>query len=120
MHIIKPNVTLQTKLSGIEILKSIEEAARTCYKSEDKITETSYIALIEGLIRRDHLAMIEFGDMIAKFICDRGVTHEIVRHRLFSFAQESTRYCDYSRDKFDNQITFIDPCYWNEKLFKDG
>lgn len=56
-----------------------------------------------------------------KFICDRGVSHEFVRHRVFSFAQESTRYCNYSKDKFGNELTFIQPCYLNEEeLVKYG
>lgn len=115
MHIIRPSVELLTRLTGFEILKDIEIAGRTCYKSEDKMTEDSCIKFIQMLLRRNHLAMIEFGDMIARFICDRGVTHEIVRHRLFSFAQESTRYCNYSLDKYDGELTFIEPCFWYDR-----
>jgi thymidylate synthase (FAD) len=88
----------------------LERAGRTCYKSEDKITETSADAFTKMLIERGHYAMVEFGGWAAvKFICPRGISHEIVRHRLFSFAQESTRYCNYSKDKFGNEITVIDP-----------
>lgn len=95
--------------------KQIEKAARTCYKSEDKITKDSYKELIAKLISSGHEAMLEFGPSITvKFICDRGVSHELVRHRLCDFAQESTRYCNYSQDKFDNQITFIIPCWLND------
>jgi thymidylate synthase (FAD) len=67
--------------------------------------------MVKSLISRGHEAMIEFFDITVKFTCDRGVSHEIVRHRLASYAQESTRYCNYSKDKFDNQITFIIPCW---------
>ena len=115
MKIIKPSVSLITKTSGIDMLKDIEEVARTCYKTEDKITDESYLNFVQMLLNRNHEAMIEFGYLMMRFVCDRGVTHEIVRHRLFSFAQESTRYCDYSKGKFGNELTFIDPCYWNQK-----
>lgn len=88
----------------------IERAGRTCYKSEDKITPESSAAFVSMLMKRDHQAMIEFApDVIVKFITDRGVSHELVRHRIASFAQESTRYCNYSRDKFGNELTFIEP-----------
>ena len=88
--------------------KLIERIARTCYKSEDKITEDSYKKIIQNLIDRGHEAMIEFGDIIVRFTCDRGVSHELVRHRLASFAQESTRYCNYESEKFGSEITVID------------
>jgi thymidylate synthase (FAD) len=93
----------------------IERAARTCYKSEDLITEESYKALIKHLIDRGHEAMLEFGDMVVHFVTDRGVSHEIVCHRLCSFAQESTRYCNYSKDKFGKEVTFIEREFNNEQ-----
>jgi len=74
--------------------KLIEMAGRTAYKSEDKITESSYDSFIRKIISNGHEAVIEFGSMMVKFITDRGVTHELVRHRLCSFVQESTRYCN--------------------------
>lgn len=80
------------------LLKRIERAGRTCYKSEDKITDTSAYNFAKKLIERGHEAMIEFGDIEVKFITNRGVSHELVRHRLFSFAQESTRYVRYDRN----------------------
>ena len=156
--------------------KMIELAGRTCYKSEDKITENSAKEFVDRMIKLGHGAMLEHGTIYltiaktamnigdpifyirnkyskvneddlfyyittnmrvivennrlddlqyqveptehhekritAKFICDRGVSHEFVRHRVFSFAQESTRYCNYSKDKFNNEITFIQPS-WN-------
>jgi thymidylate synthase (FAD) len=151
-----------------KLFKDIELAARTCYKSEDKITDDSAEKMLKNLIDRKHTAMLEHGTIYLKvkwydllkigkyflnkyskvkwnyittnyrviiennweydmqyyqyepnkshekrisvrFICDRGVSHEYVRHRVFSFAQESTRYCNYSKDKFDNQLTFIIP-----------
>ena len=89
--------------------KLIELAGRTAYKSEDKITEDSYKQFIEMIIKRGHEAVIEFGNMVVKFITDRGITHEIVRHRLCSFVQESTRYCNYGKDRFENECTFVPP-----------
>jgi thymidylate synthase (FAD) len=94
--------------------KLIELAGRTAYKSEDKISDTSYDAFIRGIIKRKHEAVIEFGTMEVKFVTNRGVTHELVRHRLCSFLQESTRYCNYGKDKFDNEITVIEPTTWDE------
>lgn len=91
-------------------LEMIESVARTCYKSEAKMTPESAEKFVAKLIQNKHLAMVEFGGMIiVKFIVNRGVTHEIARHRQNSDAQESTRYCNYSKSKFGNQITCIDP-----------
>jgi len=182
MKLIKPSVEY---IPQEDIYKHIELCARTCYKSEDKITEDSAHKFVDGLIKAGHLAMLEHGtvylreirvkgadfdlqkyynnpyskvhtfydenfpetlEMLVttnmrviienelqgdlkyacqpqdghdrrytmKFICDRGVSHELVRHRVFSFAQESQRYCNYSKDKFDNGITFIKPS-WCDK-----
>lgn len=147
MILIKPSFEITTPINGEEILKDIEKAARTCYKSEDKIGEyikcpqckninnildagyqennevcgkpcwntgdgtilgtLSHHDLVYKLIKRGHFAMLEFGGMITvKFICDRGVSHELVRHRLASFAQESTRFCNYGNNE---HIQFIIP-----------
>lgn len=180
MKLIKPSFTIIEQGPGIEgIYKQIEMAGRTCYKSEDKITETSAIDFVDRMIKSGHGAMLEHGTVYltipydplssvsgperkyrynkyskitcdetiahgvayittnlrvlvennwmddlkylsaptesharritVKFVCDRGVTHEFVRHRVFSFAQESTRYCNYSKDKFGSEITCILP-----------
>ena len=180
MKLIKPSFTIIEQGPGIEgIYKQIEMAGRTCYKSEDKITETSAIDFVDRMIKSGHGAMLEHGTVYltipydplssvsgperkyrynkyskitcdetprhgvayvttnlrvlvennwmddlkylsaptesharritVKFTCDRGVTHEFVRHRVFSFAQESTRYCNYSKDKFGSEITCILP-----------
>ena len=184
MKLIKPYFNIIEQQSGLEgMYKQIEMAGRTCYKSEDKITETSAKEFVDRMIKSGHGAMLEHGtiyfkipanidvagnfldevstwtkckhitcsegnwwavttnlrvmvehfapeyieELIAKyqceptkyqekritvkFICDRGVSHEFVRHRVFSFAQESTRYCNYSKDKFSNEITYICPCW---------
>ena len=192
MKLIKPSFSILPQSEGLEgIYKQIELAGRTCYKSEDKITETSAKEFAERMIKSGHGAMLEhgtvylaipittyapdavntyrdnayskvndcnefiftdkYGDKVAawcvttnlrvlvendcledleflcepteyherrytvKFICDRGVSHEFVRHRVFSFAQESTRYCNYSKDKFGNEITYIQPCWEMQK-----
>jgi len=87
----------------------IELAGRTCYKSEERITESSWKEFCSRMVRCRHDAMLEFGSMMVRFVTDRGISHELVRHRLCSFAQESTRYCNYSDDKFNNEVTFIQP-----------
>ena len=85
-------------------LETIEAAGRTCYKSEDKITEGSTEKFVRMIIKQGHLSVIEHVSMSVRFICDRGVTHEIVRHRLAAYSQESTRYCNYK-----GGVTFIIP-----------
>lgn len=98
-----------------DVLGRIERAARTCYKSEEKVTKGSAEKLVRNLMKRGHMAMIEFGgEASVKFVSNRGFTHEMVRHRLCSFAQESTRYCNYGKGKFGSEITVIDP---TEALF---
>lgn len=115
MKIIKPSFEIINKetINGIDILKNIEKIGRTCYKSESLITETSAIDFVDMLLKRGHEAMIEHNTISVRFICDRGVSHELVRHRLASFAQESTRYCNYSKDKFNKELTFILPCFFD-------
>jgi len=108
MNKIKASYVIESEINGIEILKQIEKVGRTCYKSEDKITDDSAIKFVKNLIKRGHEAMIEHNSISVRFICDRGISHEIVRHRLASFGQESTRYCNYTKDKFDNEINVID------------
>lgn len=93
----------------------IERAGRTAYKSEDKITDDSAKQFVKMINDKNHEAVLEHSIMSVKFITDRGVSHEIVRHRLCSFTQESTRYCNYSKDKFDNQLTFIWPIWYDQE-----
>lgn len=192
MRLIKPSFDILDQQCGLEgIYKQIEIAGRTCYKSEDKITEDSAKGFVDRMIKSGHGAMLEHGTVYlampmetiipieanrwgkytknpyskgfkicevngqkrvavttnlrvlvendwlddlqyiceptehhekrvtVRFICDRGVSHEFVRHRVFSFAQESTRYCNYSKDKFGNELTFIEPC-WLEDYNYDG
>lgn len=180
MKLIKPSYEILPQESGLDgMCKQIEKVGRTCYKSEDKITETSAKPFVNRMISSKHYAMLEHGTvylcikdyddiketkyksnpyskatcvfpnllyvttnlrvlvengwdddleyiceptehherrLTVKFICDRGVSHEFVRHRVFSFAQESTRYCNYSKDKFGNELTFIFPNWMDEEL----
>ena len=97
-----------------EDIHRIERAARTCYKSEGKMAEGTAEELIALLIKSGHEAMLEHSQMSVIFTVDRGVSHEMVRHRLCSFAQESTRYCNYSFDRFGNEITFIEPSFYKD------
>ena len=91
MKIIKPDVQFITPIDGATILKRLEQCGRVCYKSEDKITEGSAEKFVAGIINRGHGAVLEHCSFTVKFICDRGVSHEIVRHRLAAYCQESTR-----------------------------
>ena len=117
MKIIKPSYEILTPISdgGIKELQHIEKIGRVCYKSEDRITENGESAkkFVKMLINNGHEAMIEHSSLSVKFVVDRGVSHELVRHRIASFAQESTRYCNYSKDKFGNEITVILPCFFD-------
>lgn len=96
------------------LLETLEKAGRICYKSEDKITHESAPKFIETLIKQGHHAMIEFGDIIIRFVTNRGVTHELVRHRLCSFAQESTRYV-----KYDGEMEFIKPVWCSDNILRN-
>jgi thymidylate synthase (FAD) len=107
MLIVKPSVELLWITPAPE--KQIEIAGRTCYKSEDKITEDSAEKFCQKMRESGHHAMIEMACASFKIVTDKGITHEIVRHRLASYAQESTRYCNYSGDKFNNECSFIEP-----------
>lgn len=109
VRIVKPGYVILTPIDGEGILKQIEAIARTCYKSEDKITEGSAERMVRNLIKNGHEAMLEHYSISVRFIVDRGVSHELVRHRVASFAQESTRYCNYSQDRFEHHITVIEP-----------
>ena len=113
MNVIKPNFVIESDVNGEEALRIIEKAGRTCYKSEDRSSESSAAEFVSNIIKRGHEAVIEHYNITVRVICDRGVTHEIVRHRMASYAQESTRYCNYGKDRFSNQITYIEPCFWD-------
>lgn len=105
---IQPSVEIISMNDYDQIIKKIEKIGRVCYKSEDRIKEDSAERFISGILKRGHESVIEHEAVTLRITCDRGVTHEIVRHRLASYSQESTRYCNYTKDKFGNQITVID------------
>ena len=110
MNLIKSFYEIMTPIDGEKILQDLEAIGRVCYKSEDKITSNSAPKFVAGLVKRGHEAMIEHHSITVKFTCDRGVSHEIVRHRVgASYAQESTRYCNYSKDQYNGEITYIEP-----------
>jgi len=125
MKIIEPSIELVDDFDAAAIMKKIERAGRVCYKSEGNIKDDSAEKFIRGIIKRGHESVIEHATISFKIICDRGITHELVRHRLASYSQESTRFCDYSAGKFGGELTFIKPCFWQEtdenfKLWKNA
>ena len=109
MRIIEPKAEIITPIDGPAILKHLEKVGRVCYKSEDRTTDDSAEAFVAGIVRRGHEAVIEHFSITVKFTTDRGISHEIVRHRIASYAQESTRYCNYAKDKFSSEISVIRP-----------
>jgi thymidylate synthase (FAD) len=115
MKIINPSFKILDRINGSSILKKIERAGRTCYKSEDKITKGSAERFCKSIIKSMHSSVLEHEKISVLIVCDRGVSHEIVRHRIASYSQESTRYCNYSKNKFGNELTFIQPCFWDIK-----
>jgi thymidylate synthase (FAD) len=115
MKIVEPKYEILTDISegGIKELQQIERVARVCYKSEDKITPDGESAkkLVGFLVKQGHEAMLEHSQLSVLFTCDRGVANELVRHRIASFAQESTRYCNYSKEKFGAEIQVVMPTF---------
>lgn len=114
MKVINASFEIVDTIRPEEILKNIERFGRVCYKSESNITEDSANPFISRIIKSGHESVIEHEKISVKIICDRGVSHEIVRHRIASYSQESTRYCNYIKDKFGNELTFIKPVFWAE------
>ena len=105
MKIISPDFAFVDSINGNAILKKLEAAGRTCYKSENKMTEDSAANFVRNLIKRGHESVLEHVSITVRIITDRGISHEIVRHRLASYSQESTRYCNYK----DKEIEFVLP-----------
>lgn len=125
MRIIPPSHEILYLPPPEEVLRVIELAGRTCYKSEDKITPDSAENFIKKIVKSGHESVIEHGHCSVRFVCDRGVSHELVRHRLAAYSQESTRYANYSKDRFGSEITVIKPSFWDEgsdeyKLWEDA
>lgn len=107
MEIVKPFVEIKDDIYGEEVLRKIEGCARVCYKSEHKVTEDSARKFVWQLIRSGHLTPLEHVTVTVMIVCDRGISHELVRHRLMSVNQESTRFCDYHK----SGIQFIEPAF---------
>ena len=118
MKIIKPYFEVYEDLTDPTVtdrmLMKLDVIGRTCYKSEASGDTEAAGKFVRKLIERGHEAMLEHVSISVRFVVDRGVSHEMVRHRMASFAQESTRYCNYSQDKFGNEITVIEPCFYQE------
>lgn len=119
MRIVEPSFEILNAPKREEVLRHLELCGRVCYKSEDKITEDSASRFVKFLIERGHESPIEHISISVRIICDRGVSHEWVRHRIASYSQESTRYCNYNSEKFGGGIAFIRPYFAdNERLFE--
>lgn len=119
MNIIKPSYVIEQELNECEMLKAIERAGRTCYKSENLVSEESAKKFVTNILKLGHESVIEHEKITVRIICDRGVSHEIVRHRIASYSQESTRYCNYCNDRFGNELTFIEPCFFSSDSEED-
>lgn len=117
MKLLRQSYKIMSPLNE-DLLLKVEQAGRTCYKSEDRITQGSAEKFVRMLIKRGHESVLEHSSITVRFITDRGITHEIVRHRLASFSQESTRYCNYNSDKHSSQCSFIIPDW--AKHIKEG
>ena len=117
MRWIDSNIELVEPINASVILNKLELALRNCYKSEDKIEDGSAERIIQSCIARGHESPLEHASITYRVICDRGVSHEWIRHRLASYSQESTRYCSYNKGKFGSELTFIYP-FWYEKVPK--
>lgn len=120
MKIIKPKIFVEN-IDGIKVMKRIERACRTCYRSEGSIDDESYKRLIKNCINRGHESVLEHEKVTIRMICDIGVYKDLTRHRFGSFSIESTRYCNYGKDKFENEIKFIEPVNIDKtsELYKD-
>jgi thymidylate synthase (FAD) len=118
MKIIEPSFKIESALDGVSALKHIELCGRVCYKSEHKLTEDSYKTFVKFLIDNGHTSVLEHYSFTIRFICDRGVSHEMVRHRHTGYSQESTRYCNYTMDKFGNEITVIRPYFFKNNSLR--
>lgn len=119
MKIIQPSFEIVDMADYQEILKKLEKIGRVCYKSENNITDDSAERFLASIIKRGHESVIEHENVTVKLIVDRGVSHEIVRHRIASYSQESTRYCNYSESGSDDGISIISTSgFMFDKKFK--
>lgn len=114
MKIIPPSFEIMDNINGQDMIRKIEQFGRVCYKSESNISDGSAERFVRNIIKNGHESVIEHEKISVKIICDRGVSHELVRHRIASYSQESTRYCNYYKDKFGKELTLIKPVFWDE------
>ena len=114
MKIVNPWIEVE-EIDGLKIMKKIERACRTCYRSEGSISEESYKNLLKNCINRGHESVLEHEKVTIRMYCDIGVYKDLTRHRFASFSIESTRYCSYDKDKYGNEIKCINPSYIEDK-----
>ena len=118
MKIVEPWIKVE-KIDGVKIMKRLERACRTCYRTEGTITEYSYKRLLNNCITSGHESVLEHEKITVRIYNDIGSYKDLTRHRFASFSIESTRYCSYDKDKFGNEITFINPRYIeDEKIYQ--
>jgi thymidylate synthase (FAD) len=122
MRTIKPQVIFENpeEVDEERVLRRIERYGRTCYKSEDRITEDSARRFVENLIAGGHLSVLDHEKVTVRVICDRGVTHEIVRHRIAAYSQESTRYCNYAKGRLGSEIAVIGPPFFDPEATRQA
>ncbi len=118
MNIIEPSVEILSQVDAGQILRNLENCGRVCYKSEARVCEGSAEKFLRGIILSGHESVLEHEKLTVKFICDRGVSHEIVRHRIASYSQESTRYCNYNQDRFGGELTLIRPYFFRDERYE--
>ncbi|MDR2504628.1 MAG: FAD-dependent thymidylate synthase [Oscillospiraceae bacterium] len=114
MNIIEPSYKITDDIDAVALMKRVEAAGRICYKSEGATTEGSYAKFIASRVKQGHESILEHEKVSVLIVCDRGVSHELVRHRIASYTQESTRYCNYGKSKFGGELTFIRPFFFKE------
>jgi len=114
MRIVEPWIKVE-KIDGINIMKKLERACRTCYRTEGSVTEDSYKKLLTNCITRGHESVLEHEKVTVRIYCDVGSYKDLTRHRFASFSVESTRYCSYDKDKYGNELTFMNPSYIEDK-----
>ena len=114
MRLVEPWIKVEN-FDGVKIMKRIERACRTCYRSEDKISEESYKNLLTNCLNRGHESVLEHEKITVRIYSDIGTYKDLTRHRFASFSVESTRYCSYNKDKYGNEIAVVNPVYIEDK-----
>ena len=114
MRLVEPWIKVEN-FDGVKIMKRIERACRTCYRSEDKICEESYKNLLTNCLNRGHESVLEHEKITVRIYSDIGTYKDLTRHRFASFSVESTRYCSYNKDKYGNEIAVVNPVYMEDK-----